>query len=74
MQRTTQRPTIGEHRYDYLHQCWIRYAGTLLNVPTGKQVNLWRVEACGHPATMGPNCCYAGTHAGEIIKQHDQIH
>ena len=39
--------------YNYDRQCWVRD---------------YHVVPCGHPDSMKPNCCYAGSHAGEDIR------
>lgn len=36
--------------YDYTVQAWVEHG---------------KYTACGHPASMRPTCCYAGSHAGE---------
>lgn len=45
---------IGEVRYDYDRQTWVRWDG-----------EVWRVEMCGH-LDRKPTC-YACEHAGEAI-------
>ena len=56
------RHTIGDTRYDYDRQCWVMYAGD----------GQWEVLACGHTAdhkaSRGGKCCYAGQHAGELVR------
>ncbi len=45
---------IGEVRYDYDRQTWVRWDG-----------KTWRVEECSHPSVFLH--CYACEHAGEAI-------
>ena len=51
--------------YDYERQAWLVRA-----TPSSP----WAVAPCGHPASMKPGCCYAGSHAGETVAAHEDIH
>ena len=55
-------------KYDYELQTWLRLRADADGIPR------WTVEPCGHPDSMKPHCCYAGTHASETIVRHPEIH
>lgn len=48
------RKEIGDVRYDYDRQAWVRWDG-----------EAWRIEGCSHPSKFSG--CYACNHAGEAI-------
>lgn len=47
-------PLLPRLWYDYEVQAWVENGA---------------YTSCGHPASMGPDCCYAGRHAGETADQ-----
>ncbi len=61
--------------YDYERQCWLEM---VVPTPAGPNFGawLWRVRECGHPhrEIMGRPCCYAGSHAGEVVPHHEEVH
>jgi hypothetical protein len=71
--RQTETKTDPEElrgpRYDYDRQCWLARAGV-----DADGTALWAVIACSHPHAMHPGCCYAGAHAGEVVRHHEEIH
>ncbi len=46
----TDQETLPRLWYDYEVQAWVKHGV---------------YTQCGHPASMRPGCCYAGSHAGE---------
>lgn len=58
---------VGEHRYDYRNQAWVRYLGN----------GQWKVVECGHVKVMGKPVsirCFACQHSGTVLAHHEEIH
>lgn len=57
-----------QHAYDYGRQTWLTR-----HTPMANGTWTWQVSRCGHPLSMGLECCYAGLHHGEVVVHHGDI-